>query len=62
MRMWEIFEGYANFMEDTDALINAAKTNFTMAKKQMKQGEIAKLKDRTAKKQSELSKMAFDNK
>ncbi len=62
MRMWEIFDGYSKFVEDTDALINAAKSNFTMAKKQMKQGEIAKLKDRTAKKQTELSQMAFDNK
>ena len=62
MRLWEICDGYIEFMEDTDALINAAKTNFSMAKKQMKQGEIAKLKDRTAKKQNELSKMAFDSK
>ena len=57
MRIYEIFEGYKHLIEDGDALMDAGRNNMLAAKRQVKNGEIAKLKDRTAEKQRELSQL-----
>lgn len=56
MRYSELFTDYVlNMAEDVSALNAAAEKSMISAKKQKKQAQIAALKDKTQKKQRELS-------